>query len=206
MRALLSVSLALALSACQHVSTSRVTAGDEEMQREGPGTPEQQCLRKIALAKKHHCDDRPSEISEGYAVRAREKWQELSDSCSGTRCWRALRELDECIAVYESEPNQVDDDTRARRAAVKQTAQDLRSDSVFQIVLKKKRMAVDEADAAAEEYRSARKEGITGNELKFRKEAWDNAEQAVKEAEANLVGALKAKDLDPRDARALGLW
>ncbi|MGC4113665.1 MAG: hypothetical protein QM765_03175 [Myxococcales bacterium] len=169
MRALLSlwasVPLALALAGCQTVASSRVTAGDDEMKEQSAGTPEQQLLKRIALAKKHHCDDRPSEISEGYAARAREKWQELSNQCSSTRCWRALRELDECIASHESEPNQVDDETRARREAAKATAQELRGDSVFQIVLKKKRMAVDEADSAAEDFRSAKKDGVTGNEL-----------------------------------------
>ncbi|HEY3445953.1 MAG TPA: hypothetical protein VGK67_06280 [Myxococcales bacterium] len=206
MRALLSVTLALTLVGCQTVATSRVTAGDDEMKEKSEGTPEQQCLRKIASAKKHVCDDRPADISEGYAAHARESWQELASGCTGTRCWRALRELDECIAGYESEPNQIDDETKARRDAAKPTAQDLRGDSVFQIVLKKKRMAVDEADAAADEYRSAKKDGVTGNELKFRREAWDIAELAVRDAEANLVNALKAKDIDPRDARALGLW
>ena len=206
MRVLFSLAVAVSLGACQTIATSRVTAGDDEMAQKSSGSPEMQCLRKIALTKKHHCDDRPSEISEGYAIRAREAWQELADNCHGTRCSRALRELDECIATYEDEPNQIDDEMRARREEAKPRALELRGDAVFQIVLKKKRAAVDEADAAAEEYRSAKKDGQTGNELSFRRETWDNAEKAVREAEDNLRAALKAKDINAKDARALGLW
>ena len=184
-------------------------AGDKEARGSAPadkGSGEGDCLRSIAGARKHYCEDRPAEISEGYASRARERFDQLDRGCPGTRSRRALRDLDECVWAFENEPNQIDDDTKARRETARPYAAALKGDSVFQLALQKKRSAVDEADNAAQDYRNARAAGSDSNEQKFRKDAWDAAEETVKRAEADLRHALRAANVDPRDARFFGVW
>jgi hypothetical protein len=180
------------------------THGSPPATEKGPG--EGDCLRSIALAKKHHCDDRPADIAEGYATRARERYDELDRQCPGTRSRHALRALDECIWTYESEPGQTESEAKARRETAHHAATILKSEPVFMRLVQKKRAAADEADNAAEDYKTARANNADANEIRFRKEAWDASEQTVKKAESELRGAMKQADVDPRDARFFGFW
>lgn len=207
MRSLLLALLCLPLlAACQTVASSRVTAGDDEGAEAAKLTPDQRCLDNIAKARKYNCKDRPATLPEGWAVKARARWAELDGSCSGTRAWRALRALDECIAELETEPTQIDNETKARRDAQRERVAPLRGDAEFQKILKKRQDLVAEADAAADEWRNAKRDGADADTVRFRRETWDQAEQQLRDATDALKKALKDRDIDSRDARQFNLW
>lgn len=208
MRALVNLTLVLSLGGCQLFGFGQVSSRGDDASQPPPqlSSAEQQCMRSIAFIRRQYCDERPDELPEGFAARARDRYRDLDYRCSGTPAWRALRHLDECIASYESEANQLDRETVVRREAAAEAAQVLVGEKAFQEVLKKKRQAVVDADAAAEEYRTAKREGLRGSELKYVREEWDAAELEVHRAQARLVRTLKSKHFDLRDARALGLW
>lgn len=202
MRSLLALTLSLALlPSC--ASTGKGSGGGDDAPAATGG--EGECLRRVAAANKHFCEDRPSELSEGYAMRARGAWHKIAKDCTGTRASRALREFDRCIAEFEAQPSQIDDATRARREDARSKVTELKADVMFSRALAKKRAKVSEADDAHREFMSARESGDK-NEMRFRKEAWDLAERELRAAEQELRDALRIHNLDPRDARALGVW
>jgi len=163
------------------------------------------CLRKIVQAYKHFCLDRPGELGEGFGAGARARYDELAQSCEGPRSRRGLREIDECVASYESDPSQVDNETHDRLEAEKPRAATLRSDEVFLVLLRKLRSLRDDANSAAAAYKVARASGDE-NERSFRKNSCETAEHDLKEAENELREALRKADIDVRDRHALGLW
>jgi hypothetical protein len=205
MRALFALTLSTLLTISCAAGEKSTRAKDEPEEQADDGSGETDCLRQLARMHKHYCIDRPGELSEGYAARAREAWEELAGKCDGTRGRRALRAIDECIAGFESEPGQTDNETHDRLEAAKSKAATLRADDVIQALLRKLRNLRSDADSAADAFKAARKTG-DANERKFRKEECDHAERDLRAAEDEVKDMLKKNDLDVRDRHALGLW
>ncbi|MBI5542949.1 MAG: hypothetical protein HY901_03615 [Deltaproteobacteria bacterium] len=209
MRTTLAAFLALAL--CAGCKTAQ-PAGDapERAARKAPvesaGGEDTECAKKVRADKKHYCDDAPAEVPEGYAARIRRVWDEHAHRCEGMRARAALRVFDQCVTTYEAEGNQIDLETRTRRDEAKNRVAELKADPVFQRALAKKRSAVEDADTAASEYKEAVTSRKEGTEIRFRREAWAEADAAAKAAEAELRTWFEKESLDPKDVRAFGLW
>lgn len=201
-RMALALATAGALAAC---AQSRPSSRGEPSRDPGDAA-DLACARKARDEKKRLCQDRPGDLSEDYAQLARASWTGLMERCEGPRARFFLRDLDRCIVRLEDEPNQVTDAARARRADAAVAVAELRVDPGFEHVLRTRRAAESDADAAAEDYLAARADRVSGPELQFRMESWAEAEKALREAEARLRGAISRQHLDPRDARALGIW
>jgi hypothetical protein len=117
----------------------------------------------------------------------------------------ALRAFDACIVELEANPNQIDDDTRARREAVAPKIAEARADPVFDKLFRKKRMMQDDADAAAEAFKDAVK-NQDADGIRFRREEWAEAQRVLEVSEKELSEYLDKIEIDPRDRRALGVW
>lgn len=200
--------ITLAAAVALSCASTRTAGGGEdgEPRPAAPSaSPEVRLLKSIAAAKKHWCTEKPAELSEGYAVRAREAYDGLESRCESPRCRRALRDLDDCVVAFEQEESQIPEDLGAvldgERARLKQ----LRADDLFARLVQKHRTALEEADSAAQDWKAAR-ETAEATELRFRLETWDAAEQALLAAREELLEALRRAEIDPRHARTLGLW
>jgi hypothetical protein len=205
MRELFALTLSILFVSSCAAGEKSTRAKSEPAEQADDGSGETACLRRLAQMHKHYCVDRPGELSEGYASRARAAWDEERGKCDGTRGRRALRAIDECIAGFESEPGQIDNETHDRLEAEKAKAATLRADDVVQALLRKLRTLRSDADSAADAFKAARKDG-DANERKFRKEECDHAERDLRAAEDEVKDMLKKNDLDVRDRHALGLW
>ena len=163
------------------------------------------CARQIRADGEKAGGDAPPTLPEGYAERARRLWQQHTDRCPGMRSRAALRELDECVKGLEQAPNQVDLQTQARRDDARANLGELRADPLFAHARRLVREARDEASMAAQDYEQAYQRGTATN-VRFRAEAWEQAEKSLQEAEDRLREIIVKHGIDPRDARALGVW
>ncbi|MGI5863217.1 MAG: hypothetical protein ACOX6T_14325 [Myxococcales bacterium] len=163
------------------------------------------CARQIRADSEKLCGDAPPTLPEAYAERARRIWQRHTERCPGMRSRAALRELDECVTSLEEAPNQVDMETQARRDAARAKLEDLRADPLFAHARRRVREAREEASLASQDYEQAYQRGAA-TAVRFRAEAWEQAEKNLQEAEGRLLELIVKHGIDPRDARALGVW
>jgi len=169
------------------------------------GDEDAACARQVRAARKSHCEEAPPQLPEGYAEKAREPWDRLTQRCAGMRARLALRHFDACIVALEKEPSQMSHEDDERRADAKSKVADLRANPVYQHAFKRKREAVEEADRSSQLYRQAAKDQDE-QMLRHRGQAWHAAEQEIEQADQALLELLEQQQISLRDAKALGLF
>jgi hypothetical protein len=165
------------------------------------------CARLVQEEKRRICDDAPPSLPEGYGERSRATVEGLDERCgSGMRARAALRELDACLLPIEEDPSQIDLATNARREGAGPLVTALKEDPLFPRARRRLQETREEAELAAGAYRQSLRDGESESKVRFRADAWEQAESDYRTARRKLLEMMERHGVDPRDARALGVW